>query len=248
MPFAKTTLCDFPVARLTPSEMHQFVEQRAAAGEGGWLVTLNLEMFAKISRDSDYESLLRQADWFTADGMPVVWASRFPKTAEPIKERTTGVDLVAAILANPESTQYAVIGGVDPMRAIEQYAGARERCGYMFKGKVDLSDAQVEMFAKELADNDVRLVFLALGVPKQDALALALRRHYPKAVYMGIGGTFEMLAPEGKRAPQWMQKSGLEWLYRFTVDPGRLWRRYLLNYPVGAKYLISDILARRKAS
>ncbi|TNF52601.1 MAG: glycosyltransferase, partial [Burkholderiales bacterium] len=81
------------------------------------------------------------------------------------------------------------------------------------------------------------------GVPKQDRLALLLRQRMPHLLLLGIGGTFEILGPDGGRAPQWMQRSGLEWLYRLTREPGRLWRRYLLNYPLGIWFLFRDCLS-----
>lgn len=242
------TICDFPVSRLTPEDMLTELVWRAQRGDGGWVVTLNLEMLARISREPDYGELIRQADIFTADGMPMVWASRWRRDAATcgIDARTTGVDLVHALLQMEQGPEFAIIGGADPRRTLAQYPGADERCRFLYDGMVDLSEEQIEDFAAQLRGQDVRVVFLALGVPKQDKLALLLREHHPQAIYLGIGGSFEMLAPGGKRAPQWMQKSGLEWLYRLTVDPVRLWKRYLLNYPRGAQFLIRDALRQKK--
>ena len=90
------------------------------------------------------------------------------------------------------------------------------------------------------------MVFIALGVPKQDRLAVELRRRMPHLVLLGIGGTFEILGPQGSRAPRWMQKGGLEWLYRLFREPGRLWRRYLINYPQGVWFLIKDCFVASK--
>ena len=75
---------------------------------------------------------------------------------------------------------------------------------------------------------------------KQDKLALQLRAQLPHLILMGIGGTFEILSPSGGRAPEWMQNSGLEWFYRLTREPGRLWKRYIVNYPTGIKMLVKD--------
>jgi N-acetylglucosaminyldiphosphoundecaprenol N-acetyl-beta-D-mannosaminyltransferase len=213
---------------------------------GGWLVTLNTEMLAKISRDPHYYELLKAADMFVADGMPLVWASRYKgdNGTQTIAERTTGVDLIDQFLRKKEIPPYAIIGGKNPATTLAQYPGAGKQCKFMFTGMVDESKAQLKTFADELVDHKIQIVFIALGVPKQDRVALALREQAPQSVYLGVGGTFEILAPGSSRAPGWMQKSGLEWFYRLSKEPGRLWKRYVLHYPLGVYALLKDSMAR----
>jgi N-acetylglucosaminyldiphosphoundecaprenol N-acetyl-beta-D-mannosaminyltransferase len=216
---------------------------RVVSGQGGWLLTLNTEMLARSARDPQYTELVGKADIITADGMPLVWASRLKRPRAVVAGRTTGVDLVDALLRATDVPRFAVIGGTSPSATIACYGpSARAACAFVYDGKVDLSDAQLLFFCEELAHQDVRIVFLALGVPKQDQLALELRQRMPHLVLLGIGGTFEILGPEGGRAPIWMQRTGLEWFYRLTREPRRLWRRYLLNYPRGIWFLLKDIL------
>lgn len=224
------------------------VAERAVQGRGAWFLTLNTEMLARGSREPQYWALVEQADVITADGMPLVWASGFKGEEARIHGRTTGVDLVEALLRRPEVPPFAIIGGVSPLKTVARYGPkAVEACVYVFDGRADLSESQLSMFCEELARHGARVVFIALGVPKQDRLALALRRRMPELVLLGIGGTFEILGPQGSRAPVWMQRSGLEWLYRLTREPGRLWRRYLLNYPRGLWFLLSSARRRRPA-
>jgi N-acetylglucosaminyldiphosphoundecaprenol N-acetyl-beta-D-mannosaminyltransferase len=141
-----------------------------------------------------------------------------------------------------------VIGGQHPRKTIELYGPRAHRglCTFVFDGKVDLSETQLSFFCDELARHQVRLVFIALGVPKQDRLALSLRQRMPELVLLGIGGTFEILGPDGSRAPLWMQRVGLEWLYRLANEPGRLWRRYLISYPSGIWFLLKDCLGAKQ--
>lgn len=219
----------------------------AENGNGAWLLTLNTEMLARGARDPDYWNLIKQADIFTADGMPLVWASKIKCSASAINGRTTGVDLVDAMLGLSSVPRFAVIGGKSPGATIERYgAQAIDACAFVFEGKVDLSDPQLTFFCTELSRQQVRVVFIALGVPKQDRLALLLRQRMPHLVLLGIGGTFEILGPGGGRAPLWMQRSGLEWLYRLLKEPGRLWRRYLISYPQGIWFLLKDCLVTGK--
>lgn len=237
-------ICGVPVSRVGLDGHVRDIIDRAATGRGAWVLTLNTEMLSRGARDPAYWALVRKADIITADGMPLVWASRCKARGAAIDGRTTGVDVVDALLRLDQVPRFAVIGGVSPMKTIERYGSkAREACAYVFDGRVDLSAEQLTLFCDQLTQHGALIVFIALGVPKQDQLAVELRRRLPQLVLLGIGGTFEILGPEGGRAPVWMQRAGLEWLYRLVMDPGRLWRRYLLNYPRGVWFLIKDVLA-----
>lgn len=240
-------ICGLPVSR-DPLDRHvQQVIKRAREGRGAWILTLNTEMLARGARDPAYWTLVKGADVITADGMPLVWASRIKNAQAPVDGRTTGVDLVDALLRRDAVPRFAIIGGQSPLKTLERYGQtATASCVYLFDGKVDLSDRQLSDFCEVLPRQAVQVVFIALGVPKQDLLARELRLRLPHLVVMGIGGTFEILGPQGSRAPRWMQRSGLEWLYRLANEPGRLWRRYLMNYPLGIWWLVRDCLAGTK--
>lgn len=237
-------ICGLPVSRSSLDSNLARITRFAEQGQGMWLLTLNAEMVSRGLRDPAYWSLVKQADLITADGMPLVWASRVKYPEAAISGRTTGVDLVNALLRQEQVLRFAVIGGVSPQRTVEQFGPAAVRaCAYVFEGKVDLTDEQVDYFCAELTRRQVQVVYLALGVPKQDQLAVKLRQRLPQLVLLGIGGTFEILGPGGRRAPLWMRQMGLEWLFRLYNEPRRLWRRYLINYPPGIWFLIKDSLA-----
>lgn len=236
-------LCGLPVSCNDLATHVRDLVARADQGRGSWLVTLNTEMIARGVREPDYWDLVRQADIITADGMPLVWASRVKSSQPAIAGRTTGVDLVDAMLRLGHVPRFAVIGGKNPTATIQRYGQqALEASAFVFDGKVDLTHEQLSFFCDELALHRVRVAFIALGVPKQDRLALFLRQRMSHLVVVGIGGTFEILGPDGGRAPQWMQKSGLEWLYRLVKEPRRLWHRYLINYPRGIWRLVTDCI------
>lgn len=236
-------ICGLPVARTRMQVLLADLIAKAARGEGAWLLTLNTEMLARFVLEPDYKEIVAQADIFTADGMPLVWASRLRGSDQAIPERTTGVDLVHAFLQYPKAPRFGVIGGVNPSATLDRYGPhVRESCGYLFNGRVDLSDGQTQEFASQLRSEGVQVLFLALGVPKQDVLALKLKSAMPELLIVGVGGTFEILGPTGSRAPRWMQMGGLEWLYRLAKEPSRLWRRYVLQYPFGLGLLAKDTL------
>lgn len=233
------TICGFSLSTADLETNLKLIDAHTKNGRGAWVVTLNTEMLAKCAREHDYAQLLRHADFFTADGMPLIWSSRY-NNQTPINGRTTGVEIVEHFLRREHIPNFAIIGGIDPESTLRQYPDALDSCKYLYTGLVDLSPKQILMFENELRKGKVQYLFLALGVPKQDKLALAIRALYPESVILGIGGTFEILSASGGRAPDWMQKSGLEWFYRFLKEPRRLWKRYILNYPVGIRALIMD--------
>ncbi len=242
------TVCGFALSSGTSSDHLQEILTRAEQKIGGWVVTLNTEMLARGARTPEYLELIRQADLVVADGMPLVWAAKKKKCVRPVTERTTGVDLINAFLQLDTIPNYAIIGGVNPDVTLAQYPRSSDACKFMFTGVVDLSPSQIDDFCDTLHAEQIGIAFLALGVPKQDKLALAIREKAPHVVLIGVGGTFEILGPDGGRAPQWMQKNGLEWLYRLLSEPKRLWRRYLIEYPLGISLLVKDHLKTREAS
>jgi N-acetylglucosaminyldiphosphoundecaprenol N-acetyl-beta-D-mannosaminyltransferase len=236
-------ICGLSVSRGSLSALVQKIKGLADHDEGAWILTLNTEMLARGARHSSYWNLLKKADIITADGMPLVWASKIKCPSAAISERTTGVDLVDSLLRLEEVPRFAIIGGKSPLKTVQRYGQrALEACAFVYDGKVDFSEKQIATFLEELTRKRVRMVFIALGVPRQDELAYELRLRMPGLVMLGVGGTFEILGLEGSRAPHWMQRGGLEWLYRLSMEPGRLWRRYLINYPRGIWFLVKDCL------
>jgi len=237
-------VCGYPVWKATSTECRDELARRALAGEGGWVITLNLEMIARSSRDKSYDQLSHSADIFLADGMPIVWAARKKYPTDPMPERTAGSDLIIELIPEIPASQIAVIGGEDPIVGIRKLIGESAVQVYIFNGKVAANASEIQPFVDEFVARDTRMIFVALGVPKQDVVAKLIRDAYPKAILIGVGGSFELLAGQKKRAPEWMQKAGLEWAFRLLQEPKRLARRYLYEYWAGVFALRRDISRR----
>jgi len=156
-----------------------------------------------------------------------------------VPERVTGVEITQELLKRVPAEQIAIVGGEDPMKTLEFMGVTGREKILVDNGRISLEPEAIQQRAKELAGR--RLIFVALGVPKQDKLALALRELLPEATFIGVGGTFELLGGQKPRAPQWMQKSGLEWVFRVCAEPKRLWRRYFVEYWGGGFALLRDI-------
>jgi N-acetylglucosaminyldiphosphoundecaprenol N-acetyl-beta-D-mannosaminyltransferase len=235
----------FPISRTSVDELAGQIGDWANRREGHWIATLNLDYIARCKRDPEFRKLLAKADVFTADGAPILWACRQLDPSFRDIERTTGADLTPRLIRDLDPAWVAIIGGAEPRSALEKLGRSPDDY-FVFDGKVELTEA----FARSLADqmSDRRVVLVGLGCPKQEHMIDLLRPLMPNAVFLAIGGSMDMAAGVTSRAPMWMQTANLEWLYRLAIEPKRLWRRYILEYPPGAMALYRSVRAARRTA
>lgn len=185
--------------------------------------------------------ILRRADLVTADGMPVVLTSKLMGT--PLKERVTGADMVPrlAMEAARRGKSIYFLGGRGDSAAQAASKLQREYPGFRIAG-IDSPHVYVE--GTELADFEEfdqpiierisaagpDILLIAFGNPKQEVWFNRNRPRLEAAVSIGVGGTFEFITGTVRRAPVWVQRAGLEWAFRITQDPGRLWKRYFVGF------------------
>jgi N-acetylglucosaminyldiphosphoundecaprenol N-acetyl-beta-D-mannosaminyltransferase len=207
------------------------------SGEAHQVVTVNLDFLRLAHESTEFRGIINRSDLAVADGMPLVWASRWMGTALP--ERVTGVALVDRMceLAAREGYSIFLLGGAtgvpgaaaDVLKA--RYPGLRVVGAYsppMGFG-ADEDQKMVEMIRAAQPD----MLFVAFGAPKQDNWIAAHRHELGVPVAVGVGGVFNFLIGRVRRAPNWMQKTGLEWFYRLLQEPTRLWRRYfVMDMPI----------------
>ncbi len=230
------SLFKIPVARVREAEAVEWIVARAKERRGkcaAFVATLNVDFVANavsgwpFKGNDELWGYLRNADFVTADGMPIVLLSKLLR--RPLPERVTGADMVPAICRRcaEEGFSVYVLGGD---RAAVDAAFAKLAISGLKVAGVDpafvkLGEEQPEIVARiNAAKPDI--LFVALGNPKQE---LWMGRHAAQldaGVMIGIGGTFNFIAGRVKRAPRWMQRCGLEWIYRIIQEPGRLWKRY----------------------
>ena len=200
-----------------------------------FIATLNVDFVANavsgwpFGGNDELWGYLRNADFVTADGMPIVLLSKLLRRALP--ERVTGADMVPRICRRcaEEGLSVYVLGG--DKEAIEEALRKLKVESLKLKvvgidpAFVKLNEDQPEIVERiNAAKPDI--LFVALGNPKQELWMGRNKEKLDVGAMIGIGGTFNFIAGRVKRAPKWMQKSGLEWIYRIIQEPGRLWRRY----------------------
>jgi N-acetylglucosaminyldiphosphoundecaprenol N-acetyl-beta-D-mannosaminyltransferase len=234
----------FKVSALSFQGNLDLITHAALAGRGMWVMTLNLEMVARAAIDSSYRMLTESVDLIVGDGMPILWLSRLDRRRPHIAGRTSGIDLTEHLLKHFPG-RMGILGGQAPRLALERLEVDPARIAFVEDGPV--RPGELASVIAALNATHCQILFVALGVPKQDFVCRTLRAACPGLVCIGVGGTFEILAGLLPRAPQWVRNCGLEWFFRLMNEPLRLWRRYLLLYPRALPAIVRWTRATTKA-
>ncbi|MET3132115.1 N-acetylglucosaminyldiphosphoundecaprenol N-acetyl-beta-D-mannosaminyltransferase [Oxalobacteraceae bacterium GrIS 1.11] len=227
----RITMMGCQMDNLSMEETLQTVEGFIQSGLPHQHVVVNVDKLVKADRDPELRRIINECALINVDGMPVVWASRL--LGKPLKERVAGVDLFEALMRRAAQKGWRVyllgareevVSGVKHAYEIK-YPGltiAGYRNGYW---KPEEEAGVVEQIRLAQAD----LLFVAISSPKKEHFLGQYQALMKVPFAMGVGGTFDVAVGRVKRAPVWMQKSGLEWFYRFLQEPRRMFRRYFID-------------------
>ncbi len=195
-------------------------------------VVVNAAKIVAMHKDVELKKSVVSSDIINADGQAVVWASKFLGT--PLKERVTGIDLMENLIQLAYRNNYKIFffGAKEEVvfKVVDKYSKAYSkdivagyRNGYFKK-------EEESIIAQEIASSGANILFVAITSPTKE-IFLHQNREVLKSVdfTMGVGGSFDVVSGLVKRAPLWMQNSGLEWLYRVIQEPKRMWKRYLIG-------------------
>jgi N-acetylglucosaminyldiphosphoundecaprenol N-acetyl-beta-D-mannosaminyltransferase len=224
-----------------------------ARGEGGSVVTPNVDHVVQAEHDPRFRGAYERASLSLVDGVPLLWASRL--LGRRLPEKISGSDLVMPLLgrAAERGLRVYLLGGAE---GVGELAAARMKERYPALQIVGIDSPRVDINGGEAGYAPIvakvrearpHLVLLALGAPKQEIFADDCAAALRPAVCVGVGATLDFIAGKSKRAPRWMQRAGLEWLHRLSQEPGRLWRRYLLRDPEFAVIVLRTLLRQRAA-
>lgn len=213
-------------------------------GEGGLVVTPNVDIL-RLLEDPANAEIAGKASMFVCDGAPLLLASRL--AGVPLPGRVTGTELVHGLASAAAATglSIAVVGGAPGTAAAAGRRLAQAHPGLEVRGAVcpdwgfEHEPGTLAALVEEIAGSGADVVFVGLGFPKQERLAIALRAVMPTAWFVGCGAAVEFVAGTRRRAPRVVQLIGMEWVFRLAQEPRRLGRRYLAD----AVYLV-PLLAR----
>jgi len=192
-------------------------------------------------RHPELIDILRRADLVTADGMPIVWMSKF--MGNPLKERVAGADLIPRLVEKAANRQKSIYflggrGGVGNQAAQllkRRYpdlriAGVDSPFVHVDGEELEWAEDEDLPIIEHINRSGADILLIAFGNPKQEVWFDRNRKHLKVPVSIGIGGTYEFIVGSVSRAPEWIRKTGFEWVYRITQDPKRLWKRYFFGF------------------
>lgn len=259
MPRPPALVLGVPISDLTMGEsldqIATLVERGRQLGTTHQIATVNVDFLVNALGDPALMSILRRADICLADGTPIVWGARLLGT--PIAERVAGADLVPLLAARSAETRLRVhVFGSSPDVADRARRLIHDRHpdasfsidpGPIIDDPGAIDDATLQ----SIIDIDPDVLCVALGNPKQERFIAAHRERLGTPVMIGVGGSLDMLVGARRRAPRWMHRTGLEWVYRAAQEPRRLGSRYAHDIrvfvPTFARALIRSRRSRRGA-
>lgn len=235
----RINICGVEIDRYSFDQVLEQIIDHALAGKPPeYVVTPNAMHILSLQKDPLFRQIYRQAFLVVPDGVSLIWSAQFLNT--PLNGRVNGTDLFEQLcaVAAEKGLKVFLLGGrkgaADAAREIlEARHPALKIVGthcppYGFESQpTELASINANIKA---AQPD--LLFVGLGAPKQEKWIAANYQELSVPISVGIGVSFELVANMVSRAPIWMQKTGLEWLFRLIVEPGRLWKRYIIGNPL----------------
>jgi N-acetylglucosaminyldiphosphoundecaprenol N-acetyl-beta-D-mannosaminyltransferase len=232
---ARVPLMGIRLDCVTEKQVTDHVIASIRAGIGGWIATPNVDHLRIISERPELRRIVNEANFRVADGMPLVWASRLQGT--PLPERITGAGLTLSLAtaAAKAGASIFLLGG-DPGDAEAAAVVLRRinpnlRIAGIICPPAGFEQDQLQMteIGNALHSAKPDLIYSCFGFPKQEMVIRALRERVPSAWFLGLGGSLAIVSGRTRRAPQWMQKVGMEWVWRLVLEPRRLFHRYVVK-------------------
>ena len=231
----KINICNVKIDNVSMSEAVKFIIQSALKRKKCFCATPNVDHIVRLQKDSEFRSIYSRVDLVVADGMPLLWSGLFLGT--PFKEKVSGSDLFPKLCNAASKNDLKVFfmggrkGAADKAKEeIEKlYSGIQIVGTFCQPFGFEKDDIENQKVIDSIIAAKPDVLFVGLGSPKQEKWIDVNYVKINVPVCVGIGVTFEFFAGMVKRAPFWMQKVGLEWFWRFLMEPRRLWKRYFID-------------------
>jgi len=221
----KEKVLGIDVCVTTYEELKKCIRNDIEQNKKSYIVTVNPEKVIKASKDKSLKKILNGAKYQIPDGVGIIYASKIKKGK--IKSRITGIDTMEMIceLCNEENFKIFMYGAEEEV--IEKAKVKLENkypniniCGYINGYERDASK-----IIDRINNSGANVLFVALGSPKQELFISKNINDINCNILLGVGGSFDVISGKKKRAPRWMRKKGLEWLYRLIKEPKRFFRQ-----------------------
>jgi N-acetylglucosaminyldiphosphoundecaprenol N-acetyl-beta-D-mannosaminyltransferase len=241
-------LFGLPITNVTATEAVAEIERLILSGSTHQVATANLDFVRNALKDAYLQRIICECSLVVPDGAPIVWASKL--FGKPLAQRVTGVDLVPRLAELSADRGYGIFflgstdensgRAIDVLRAIYPGMNIVGRYSPEIRSLDEMDDDEI---LRRIEDANPDVLLVGFGNPKQEKWIHRNRGRLRVPVSIGIGGSLDIIAGSLQRAPLWMQKADLEWVFRMIQEPGRLFPRYAKDAVALLRYLPMGLLA-----
>jgi N-acetylglucosaminyldiphosphoundecaprenol N-acetyl-beta-D-mannosaminyltransferase len=249
----RVTLCGVGFDDVSEVDAVAYVMSELSRACGGQIITPNVDILRRVTCDDEARRHLEASSLIVADGAPLIWASRLQGV--PLPARVPGSDLIWSLTeaAAAHGRSVYLLGG-EPGTAAQAATMLCHRFPHLtIAGHLsppfgfDTRPNQLDAVIADVVAAKPDLVHVGLGFPKQEQLIALLRPHLPGTWFLGCGAAIGFVAGVQRRAPRWMQRTGLEWTHRLIAEPQRLMGRYLVHdVPFAFRLLATSVRHGRR--
>ena len=223
------------IDNLSFDEALDWIRERKEAGQGGYVVTPNVDHVVRLEKDEKFRAAYRDAALVLTDGQPLIWISRL--LGCPIREKVSGSDLFPRLcgLAAEQKYRMYFLGAAEGVaqqaarNLKKKYPGLIVAGMYSPPYGFEKDPGQTAQIWEKIREAEPDFLIVCLGTPKQEIFLWENRQQIGSMLGFCLGASLDFAAGKVRRAPRWMQKCGLEWFYRLCHEPGRLFKRYLVD-------------------
>lgn len=238
----RISISDVNIDSLTMNETINLVNDYIDKEEPLHLMGVNADKINLANEKIEIKKIINECGLINADGASVILASKFLNT--PLPERVAGIDLMMNLLELSNEKKYGVYFlGAEEETIIKMIDNLNKKypklniVGYR-NGYFD--DNEYNKICTDIKISNPKIVFVGITSPKKELLIKKFQEDKLKPVFMGVGGSFDVLSGKISRAPKWMQENNLEWLFRVYKEPRRLFKRYFIGNMKFIKKVIQE--------
>jgi N-acetylglucosaminyldiphosphoundecaprenol N-acetyl-beta-D-mannosaminyltransferase len=226
------------------------LQERVVSGEGGYVCFTNVHTVVEGRGDAGFKGITNGSFMSLADGKPVYWVARM--RGGGTVGHAPGPDTMLALLEREPAAGHFFYGSTPETLARLRDSLLARIPGLRVSGMISPpfrppTASETSEHLAQIRASGATFVWVGLGAPRQEAWMARHWRELAPAILFGVGAAFDFHAGTTRRAPAWMRRAGLEWLYRLWREPGRLWKRYAVTNSRFLYYLALDALRGRAA-
>ncbi|WP_419006413.1 WecB/TagA/CpsF family glycosyltransferase [Holdemanella porci] len=223
------------IDNLTMTETLNEIDKLIQKKNCSYVVTPNVDHIVRLEKDVELQKVYKNASLILTDGKPLIWISKWYKT--PIKEKISGSDLfpkVCELAANKNYTMYLLgaaegVADTAAKNLMKKYPGLNVVGTYSPPFGFEKNEQEMNKIKTQIQEVHPDILIVGLGCPKQEKFMYYHCKELGVPISFGLGASIDFEAGNIKRAPKWMSNHGLEWLYRFSKEPKRLFKRYFVD-------------------